>query len=324
VRPPVRLLIALVLGLVALLTPGAQAAPRIPRIGPVFSSPALPHYEAFKQDLRDLGYIEGRTIIIESRFWEGQIERLPDLVADLVRLEVDLMVTVPAPATRAAMNATTKIPIVFVGVGGDPVALGLVPNLARPGGNVTGFTHISNELSGKQIEILKEALPRFSRLAVLINPTNPNKDYWSRIEVQARTFGAKPYRLDVREPNELEPAFALMARQRPSALLVMPDPVFAIQRSRIMELAAKSRVPTMSWVREMVEAGGLMSYGANRRDQYRQAATYVDKILKGAKPGDLPVAQPTTFELVVNLRTAKALGLTIPPSLLVRADQVIE
>jgi len=298
----------------------AQQPNKIPVIGIVIASPTHPYYQTIKQVLRDVGYVEGKTAIIESQFWEGQNERLPGLIDGLVRLNPDVIVSVTAPPTKAIMRATTSIPIVFAGVGGDPVELGLVRNLARPGGNVTGFTHMALDLGGKQIQILKETIPKISRLAVLINPSNPNKDYFGDIEVAAQTLGVKAYRVEAREAKDFEQVFATIARNSCSALLVQPDAFFFVQTARIVAL----NVPAIFPFSPDAEAGGLMSYGTDQVETYRGVASYVDKILKGAKAGDLPVQRPTKFELVINLKAAKALGIKIPQSVLLRADRVIE
>jgi putative tryptophan/tyrosine transport system substrate-binding protein len=322
--------------LAAPLAAEAQPAGKVYRIG--FLSPSSPSdperlaspfgeggLAAFRQGMRDLSYAEGQNISIEPRWAEGRFERLPDLAAELVRLKVDVIVSVVTQATVAAKNATRTIPIVTVAAG-DPVGSGLVPNLARPGGNVTGPSSMYAELAGKQLELLMKTVPKVSRVAVLWNPANAvwQAQMLRQTENAARALRLQRQLLEARGPDELEGAFAAMTRERASALLVQVDVIFALHARRIADLAAKHRVPAMYGAREHVVAGGLMSYAPNVLDLFRRAATYVDKILRGAKPGDLPVEQPTTFELVINLKTAKALGLTIPPSLLQRADQVIE
>ena len=322
-----KLIVALGAGaLTASFAARAQQQGKIPVIGIVVSSPTQVAYRIVKEGLRDAGYLEGKTITIESRFWEGQSERLPELMEELVRLNPAVIVIATAPAVSAAMRVTTSVPIVFMGVGGDPVALGLVRTLARPGGNVTGFTHMANELGGRQVQLLKEAVPEISRLAVLINPSNPNKDYFGSIEVAARKLGVKAYRVEAQEAKDFEPAFAPITRNSRSALLVQPDAFFSIptQGARIVALATERRVPTISSSRGDVEAGGLMSYGSDLVEHYSGVATYVDKILKGAKVGDLPVQRPTKFELVINMKTAKALGIKFSNSILVQASRVIE
>jgi ABC-type uncharacterized transport system substrate-binding protein len=314
----------------------AQQAGRVHRIG--FLSPSSPSdperlaspfgeggLAAFRQGMRDLGYAEGQNISIEPRWAEGRFERLPDLAAELVRLKVDVIVSVVTQATLAAKNATRTIPIVLVAAG-DPVGSGLVPNLARPGGNVTGPSTMYAELAGKQLELLMTTAPKVSRVAVLWNPANAawQVQMLRQTENAARALGLQRQLLEARGPDELEGAFAAMTRERANALLVQVDVIFALHAQRIADLAAKHRMPAMYGAKEHVGAGGLMSYAPNVLDVFRRAATYVDKILRGAKPGDLPVEQPTAFELVINLKTAKALGLKIPPSVLARADQVIE
>ena len=323
-------MIAAALALVVLAAPlaaEAQAPAKFPRIGylNVLSPTDNAHtLEAFRQGLRELGYVEGQNIAIEYRFAEGRPERLPALAAELVRLKVDVIVTGPPPAPEAAKQATSTIPIVFA-VTGDPVAEGLVASVARPGGNITGLASISGELVGKQLELLKEVAPKISRVAVLQNPSNnAHPAVLRQADGAARTLGLQLHILQARTPAEVEAAFAAMRRQRAGGVLVLRDPLFFAQRTQIVALAAKSRLPAVYGNREHAEAGGLMAYGANAPLMFRRAATYVDKILKGAKPADLPVEQPTRFELVINLKTAKALGLTIPQAVLVRADQVIQ
>jgi putative ABC transport system substrate-binding protein len=305
----------------------AQAARRLPRIG-FLATPAAEvirgRVAAFEQGLRELGYVAGKTIIIEYRYADGRFERLPDLAAELVRLKVDLLVAVGANAAHAAKNATSAIPIV-IGNAADPVGTGLVTNLARPGGNITGLSDFNLGVVTKRVELLKEVVPKASRVAVLFNPANPtNPLQLKEIQAVAPTLGVTLLPLEATEPNDLDRAFGVMRNERPEALIVFGDLMFGTHRRRIAELALKGRFPTIWAVGENVHVGGLMSYGTNFDDLYRRAAGYVDRILKGAKPGDLPVEQPTKFELVINLKTAKALGLTIPPSLLARADQVIE
>jgi putative ABC transport system substrate-binding protein len=280
--------------------------------------------DAFRQGLRELGYVEGRNIVIETRSAEGKSERLPGLAAELVRLTVDVIVAASPPATEAAKQATSTIPIVFA-LSGDPVAAGLVASLARPGGNVTGLATISQDLVGKQLELLKEVAPKISRVAVLQNPSNSGHALsLPSAEGAARTLGVQLQIQKAGNPAEIEAAFAAMTRQHAGGVLVLRDALFREQRTQIAALAAKRRLPAVYGLREQAEAGGLMAYGASAPYNFRRAATYVDKILKGAKPADLPVEQPTKLELVINLKTAKALGLTIPPSLLGRADHVVE
>jgi putative tryptophan/tyrosine transport system substrate-binding protein len=280
-------------------------------------------WDGFLEGLRQLGYVEGQNIVIERRFSEGRYERLPALAAELVRLKVDVIVAAATTADEAK-RATSTIPIVMTNHG-DPVGSGLVASLARPGGNVTGLSGQSPDLVGKQLQLLKEAVPRLSRVAVLSNPTHPGHPTSLReAEVAARSLKVRLQILEARAPAEFAGAFSAATKESAGALLVLGDPMFFGERTRIVELAAKSRLPLMGIQAETAEAGGLLAYGIDQRDSFRRAATYVDKILKGAKPGDLPVEQPTKFELVINVKTAKALGLTIPPSLLGRADQIIQ
>ena len=314
---------ALALLAAPLAAPAQQPPEKTARIGFLGDVPAF-LVEAFRQGLRELGYIEGRNIAIEYRSPDWKYEQLPGLAAELVRLKVDVIVAASPPATEAAKQATSTIPIVFT-VSGDPVAEGFVASLARPGGNLTGLATISPELVGKQLEMLKTVAPKVSRVAVLQNPTQPSHPRAVRqAEDAARALGVQLQVLKARTPSEIEAAFAAMSSQRAGGVLVLRDAVFRAQRAQIVALAAKSRLPAVYGLREQAEAGGLMAYGASVPELFRRAATYVDKILKGAKPADLPVEQPTKFELVINLKTAKALGLTIPPSLLQRADQVIQ
>jgi putative ABC transport system substrate-binding protein len=307
----------------------AQQAAKITRIGFLGNSAtALGHLrDAFHQGLRDLGYVEGRNLVIEYRYAEGQLERFPALAAQLVALKVEVIVAPPTPAAQAAKRATTTIPIVFAGAG-DPVTSGLVTSLARPGGNITGLSGLSPELVGKCLEQLKQAVPGVSRVAVLWQPgafgERTEKDILKAAEVAARALGVRLQVVEARVPADFDRAFSDMTGARAGALAVLTSNMFVTERRRLVDLAAKNRLPAVYNVREFVDAGGLMAYGPNLADLYRRAATYVDKILKGAKPGDLPVEQPTKFELVINLKTAKALGLTIPQSLLGRADQVIQ
>jgi len=314
--------------LAAPLVAEAQPAGKIYRIG--YLSPGAPTSNplviaAFQQGLRDLGWVEGQNIDIEYRWAAGRFDRLPDLAADLVHLKVDVIIAAPTPAALAAKNATGTVPIVAVSLT-HPVELGLVGSLARPGGNVTGLSYsVGADIFGKDLELLKEVVPRVRRVAVLSNPDSPAQPLTVRnVKDAARSLGLQLQLLEARGPEGFDGAFAAMARERVGALLVVQDPAFIPHRARLVDLAAKNRLPSIFTQREDAEAGGLMSYGPSLSDLYRRAGTYVDKILKGANPGDLPVEQPTKFELVINLKTAKALGLTIPPSLLQRADQVIE
>ena len=315
--------------LVVPLAAEAQQAGKVPRVGFLSggsrSDSVQRAVDEVRQGLRELGYVEGQTIAIEYRWAEGKEERFPDLASELIRLEVDVIFAAVAAAVRAARHATKTIPIVTVV--NDPVAAGFVASLARPGGNITGLSMMSPAVVGKQLELLRQVVPKISRVAVLANPTNPgNAAQLRQAEVVARALGMRLQPLEARSLSEIDSAFAAMTRERADALLVLLDPRLArpAQRERIAELAARSRLPAMYALRLYVEAGGLMAYGADIFDLYRRSAIYVDKILKGAKPGDLPIEQPTKFELVINLKTAKALGLTIPPALLQRADQVIE
>jgi ABC-type uncharacterized transport system substrate-binding protein len=327
IRPATAVVLLVVSALLG--TAAAQSPKKVPRVG--YLNPGSPsdplsqrRLEAFRQGLRELGYVEGQNIAIEFRWAEGQYDRYPALAADLVRSKVDVIVAMSGAATQAAQQATRTIPIVMSLVN-DPVGSGLVASLARPGGNVTGLTIMSPDLVGKQLELLKEVVPKVSRVALLRHPDNPASAAQLReAEAAAPALGVRLQTLEARNPQEIDSAFAAMTRERAGALLIIPDAVFGNQRRQIAELAAKGRVPSMYWLTEYAEAGGLMGYGANSLDLKRRAATFVDKLLKGAKPADLPVEQPTKFELVINLRTAKAIGLTIPPSLLQRADQIID
>ena len=301
----------------------AQQPAGIPRVGLLRpGSPPDPYVDAFRRGLRDMGYVEQQTITLEYRWAEGRLERLPRLAAELVQLKVDVIVTQGEEAARAAKNATRTIPIVMA-TSGDPVGAGLVTSLARPGGNVTGLGAVTPEVISKQLQLLKEAVPRVIRVAILAIPGNVALAH-SVKEAQgaARALGLTLQPREVHTPEELGPAFDAMSRDRPEALFLFADVFTITHQRRILDLAAKHRLPTMCTWREATNC--LMSYGTDRFDMFRLAATYVDKLLKGAKPADLPVQQPTKLELVVNARTAKTLGLTIPPSLLARADQVIE
>jgi len=304
----------------------AQPAGKVPRIGFLFSGASGPAREVdtFRQGLRDLGYIEGQNIAIEYRFAGGQVERLPELAAELVRLKLDVIVAPYTPPALAAKRATSTIPIVFAVVA-DAVGAGLIANFARPGRNITGLTSSSAELGGKRLELLKQVVPKASRVAVLYNPADrSNVLVLKQLQESAPTLALTLQPLEVREPREFEGAFLAMTRERAHAMFGTPGVLTFEHKQILVDLAAKRRIPAMWGHRQFVDAGGLMSYAVNVYDQIRQTAVYVDKILKGAKPADLPVEQPTTFELVINTKTAKALGLTIPQSLLLRADQVIE
>ena len=315
--------------LAAPLAAEAQQTGKVYRVGVLTnvppSTPAVSrNWEAFRQVLRDRGWVEGQNIVIEYRAAEGRVERFPSLAAELVSLKPDLLVALPNAGARAAKRTTNTIPIVMVYVF-DPVRDGLVASLGRPGGNVTGLTAVvSLGLVGKRLELLKEVVPTTSRVAVLSDAYPIDAADWNDMQAAARVLALRLLSLGVGSPNEFEAAFASMTRERASALLVLPFPLSYAHPGRIADLAATNRLPAVYPFRESVEAGGLMAYAANAPDMFRRAAYFVDKILKGAKPADLPVEQPTKFELVINLKTAKALGLTIPPSLLQRADQVIE
>jgi putative tryptophan/tyrosine transport system substrate-binding protein len=314
--------------LAAPLTAEAQQAGKVGRVGYLLGATRAQTshlVKAFEDGLRDLGYVPGRNVVIEYRFADGKAERLPQLAQDLVRLKVDVIVTGSNQHVIAAKQATTTIPIVMVYVR-DPVGAGLVASVSRPRGNVTGLSQdVGAEIPGKRLALLKEFVPKLSRVAVLANPDFlPALATLKAMEAPARTLGMTVVRFDARGPGDLEGVFAAVTRARSDALVVTGGPVQFNMRTQIAQLALRHRLPSISGIIEDVEAGGLMSYGASLSDQWRRAATYVDKILKGAKPGDLPVEQPTKFELVINLKTAKALGLTIPPSLLTRADKVIE
>jgi putative ABC transport system substrate-binding protein len=312
---------------VAPLAANAQQTAKVFRIGLLGNiSLAEPEgarlWGAFIQGLRDLGYVEGQNITIELRSSEGKYERLPDLAAELVRLKVDVIVVPADQNALAAEHATRAIPIVMIG---NPVGSGLVANLARPGGNITGLSVLAPEIVGKQLELLKELIPRVSSVTILWNPTNPGHSRaLEEARIAARSLGIKLQISGARVPDEFEGAFAAMTRERVGAVLVLLDGMFLLHQSRIIDLAAKSRLPAMYSRRSDVTGGGLMAYAPSLPDIFRRAATYVDKILKGAKPDDLPIEQPTKFEFVINLETAKALGLTIPQSMLVRADEVIQ
>ncbi len=312
--------------LAAPLTAEAQQAPKVARIGHL-SLAASPHLrDAFLQGLRDLGYVEGRNVVIEYRDAERKPERFPALAAELVALKVDVIVASGTLAALAAKQATRTFPIVF-SPAGDPVGSGLVTSLARPGGNVTGLSAFAPELVGKRLELLKQALPVVSRVAVLWQPgafgERTEKDTLKRAEVAARALGVRLQFVEARSPADFDRAFSDMTGARADALTVLVSNMFNSERRRLVDLAAEKRLPAVYAVREIVDAGGLMCYGPNLADLNRRAATYVDKILKGAKAADLPVEQPTKFELIINLKTAKSLGLTIPQSVLARADEVI-
>ena len=305
----------------------AQQPKKVARIGFLGASSAsvlAARIEAFRQGLRDLGYVEGKNIVIEWRSAEGKLDRLPALAAELVRLKVDVIVTTGPAPTRPAKEATSTIPIVMA-FDNDPVGNGFVASLARPGGNITGLSTLAPEISGKQLEVLKEIVPRLSRVAVLGSSTTPgNAQSLKETELAAGAFGVKVQYLDVRDPKDIDTAFRATGKGRADAILVLTSPVFNPYRTEIADLAVKNRLPAIYSTPEFVEDGGLMTYGVSLTDLYRRAATYVDKILKGAKPADLPVEQPKKFEFIINLKAAKQIGLTIPPNVLVRADKVIK
>jgi len=315
--------------LAAPLAAGAQPAPGNARIGYLATNLATtPHLQdAFRQGLRDLGYVEGRNLVIEYRSAEGKSDRLAVLAAELVALNIDVIVAPGTPQALAAKQATRTLPIVFA-TAADPVGSGLVTSLARPGGNVTGLSILAPALVGKRLELLTNALPGVSRVAVLWQPgghdERTDNDILKEAGVAARVLGVRLQFVEVRGPADFDRAFSDMTRARAGALTVLTGIMFLNERRRLVDLTAKNRLPAVYGGRDFVDAGGLMSYGSNIADLFRRTATYVDKILKGAKPADLPVEQPTKFELVINLKTAKALGLTIPPSLLGRADEVIQ
>ena len=316
---------ALALGVLAApLAVKAQPAGKVSRIG--ILSTANPRstslWQAFEQRLRELGYIEGQNIAFEFRNAEGKVDRLPGVAAELVRLNVDVIVTATDLATRAVKEATTKIPMLMVGINYDPIALGYIASLARPGGNITGLFFQHLELTPKRLELFKQMLPGVSRVAILADPESA--DQLEELKAANRSLDLKLQVLDLRNPPyDIESAFRVVMRPRPQALFVLESASIFRARTHIPQLASTNRLPTSFAFREYVEAGGLMAYGANLADMFRRAAEYADRILRGAKPGDLPVEQPTKFELIINLKTAKALGLTIPQSLLLRADEVI-
>jgi ABC-type uncharacterized transport system substrate-binding protein len=307
----------------------AQQPKKVPRIG--YLSAADPtresaRSEAIRHALRELGYIDGQNIAIEYRYAEGKRDRQPELAAELVRLKVDIILVTGAEVlVQAAKNATKTIPIVMVGIGTDPVVAGLVESLARPGGNVTGVTTLSTELGGKRLELLKEAVPKLARVAALYEPANPAsvREVKELLPVAARALRLTIQPWEVRDANGFEKVFTALNKDRPDGLYVTSGPLVRAHQKRIVGLTLKSRLPSMYYDREFVDAGGLMSYGADLADSYRRVAYYVDRILKGAKPSDLPVEQPTKFELVINLKTAKQIGLTIPPEVLARANRLI-
>jgi putative tryptophan/tyrosine transport system substrate-binding protein len=305
----------------------AQQQERVPRIGFLGNSTAALEADLvgpFRDGLRELGYQDGRNIVIAYRWAEGKYDRFPALIAELLAAKVDVIVTAGTPASLAVKQATSSVPLVMIAVG-EPVATGLVASLARPGGNITGVTSISPEIEGKRLELLREVVPNLSHIAVLWNAGSPVQVIQEReTRSAAEVLGMKMLSIGVRTLEEIEAAFAAIVKERPAALFVLADRLFLHHRSRIMDFATQQRLPGVHAYRELVEVGGLMSYGPSYADMHRRAATYVDKILKGAKPADLPVERPVKFVLVINLKAAKALGLEIPPTLVVRADEVIE
>jgi putative tryptophan/tyrosine transport system substrate-binding protein len=323
------LLVLLLAGLTAPAASEAQPPGKVWRVGYLGSGfkdvPASsPGLAPFVQSLRDLGYVEGRNLVLETRFAEGRTERFAALAAELVGLKLDLLVATSTPGAVAAKQATSVIPIVMISVG-EPVEVKLVESLAHPGGNVTGLSLIAPQLAAKRLDLLKQAFPRLARVTVLWNSANQGMHArFQETQAGAQTLGLALQSVTVHGPDDFEPLFVAMTRERPEALLVLADTVTVANRQRTVEFAARSRVPAIYESRAFVDAGGLMSYGVDVAEHYRRAAFYVDKILRGARPADLPVEQPTKFEMVVNLKTARALGVTIPQSLLLRADQVIE
>ena len=305
----------------------AQQPGKVPRIGFLgtnFPTTNPARYEAFRRGLGELGYVEGKNIVIEWRYAEGKADRLPGLAAELVRLKVEVIVTAGPPATRPAKEATSTIPIVMA-QDSDPVGNGLVASLARPGGNITGLATLSPEISGKQLELLKEIVPRVSRVAVLGTSIQPgNAQSLREVELAAGALGVRLQYLDVLSSKDIETAFRAASKGRADVVLVLGGAVLNSHRTQIADLAAKNRLPAVHGQPEFMDAGGLMFYGASITEMFRRAATYVDKILKGARPADLPVEQPTKFELLINLKAAKQIGLTIPPNVLARADRVIK
>jgi putative ABC transport system substrate-binding protein len=300
----------------------AQQAGRVARVGilvPGSHSAFSVRIDAFRNGLRELGYVEGQNILVEYRFDDGNTDRLYDLASSLARLKVDVIVTASAPGVLASRKASTTIPIIFAAAT-DPLASGLVASFARPGGNVTGLTNLSQELDGKRLELLKETSPKINRVAYLWNPNSPKTE----MQAAAQALRLQLQTLEVPSVNEFDNAFGAALRERAQGLIISPSPVFITFHKRVIDFAAKNRLPAIYTTRDYVEAGGLMSYAHNNLENWRRAATYVDKILKGTKPADLPVEQPTKFEFVINLKTAKQIGLTIPPNVLARADKVIK
>jgi len=312
--------------LAAVASAQSQQQAKVPRIGYLAARPPAPGsgYELFRRDIRALGYIEGKNIAIEYRSADNKVDRLPALADELVRLKVDVIVTPGAAEALAAKNSTRKIPIVFFG-GGDPVASGLVDSLARPGGNITGFTNIGTVLAGKRLELLKETVPKLSRVAVLWNPQDSNAAQdWKESQLLARELGLQLHSMEIRSPNDFESAFKEAIEARSAGLAVISSALTLSNQKRVADLAQKNRLPTIYSRGDFVENGGLMSYGADRTEPTKRAAVFVDKILRGTKPADIPVEQPMKFEFIINLKAAKQIGVTIPPQVLSRASRVIK
>jgi putative ABC transport system substrate-binding protein len=309
------------------LAAGAQQTGKLPRIGFLGNSTAALETNLvgpFREGLRDLGYVEGRNVLIEYRWAEGKYERFPALTAELIAQKVDVIITAGTPATLAVKKATTFVPLVMIAVG-DPVGTGIVPSLSQPGGNITGLTSISTEMDAKRLELLREVIPSVSHIAVLWNAASPLQVLAEKqVHAAAQGLRMRVLSLGVRTEEEIQNAFAVMVRERPDALLVLADRLLLHHRARIMDFASRQRLPGVYAYRELVEAGGLMSFGPSYADMHRRAAYFVDRLLKGTKPADLPVERPATFDLVINLKAAKALGLTFPQSVLLRATEVIQ
>ncbi len=326
IRAALQALLTVSLGVLA-ATPadGAQQPPKGARVGYLSLQPGpFPRSEALQEGLRELGYVEGQNLTMVYRWAQGNLDRLREFAAELARIPVDVIVTAGPTATRTAKEATATVPIVMA-FDADPVGAGFVASLARPGGNITGVSILSPELSAKRVELLKDVVPRASRVAVIWSPKEPAAAISLReTEEAARALGLQLRLLEVQEPEHLESALGAAVKGRAHALTVLPNPIAVFHRTRLVQLAAKHRLPAIYYDRVFTEVGGLLSYGANDRELQRRAAYYVDKVLRGAKPADLPVEQPTRFEMLVNLKTAKALGITFPPSILIRADQVIQ
>jgi len=321
--------ITLLSGIVAAwpLAARAQQPAKIPRIGFLGNSTATMEANLIgplRDGLRELGYEEGRNVIIEFRWADGKYDQFTALVAELLAAKVDVIITAGTPATLAIKKATSTVPLVFIAVG-DPVGTGVVPNLGRPGGNITGLSSIAPDLEGKRLELLREVVPKLSHVAFFLNPANAfHTASMRQARVAAQSLGIKLQPMEVNKSEQLDGAFASIVKEKPDALLILADRVFLHNRKRMMEFAIQQRLPSVNAYRELVEAGGLISYGPSYEDMHRRAAVYVDKILKGTKPADLPIEQPTKFTLLINLKTAKTLGLTVPPTLVARADELIE